>query len=55
MCSTMYILPTGLLPYAQNCALRMRRECRERFPRHLRVSDPDMRDARAMMHVRIAS
>ena len=27
----------GLLPDTQNCGLRMRRECRERFPRH-RVS-----------------
>ena len=24
----------GLLPDTQNCGLRMRRECRERFPRH---------------------
>ena len=23
-----------LLPDAENCGLRMRRECRERFPRH---------------------
>ena len=24
----------GLLPDNQNCGLRMRRECRERLPRH---------------------
>ena len=24
--------PMGLLPYKWNCGLRMRRECRERFP-----------------------
>ena len=24
----------GLLPVMQKCGLRMRRECRERFPRH---------------------
>ena len=24
----------GLLPHTYNCGLRMRRECRERFPRH---------------------
>ena len=24
----------GLLPNTQNCVLHMRRECRERFPRH---------------------
>ena len=37
----------GLLPNTQNCGLRMRRECREGFPRHKLqrkplVSDPDM-------------
>ena len=37
----------GLLPYTQNGGLRMRREYRERFPRHrlqrkLLVSDPGM-------------
>ena len=37
----------GLLPDTQNCGLRMRLECRERFPCHwlqrkLPVSDPDM-------------
>ena len=39
-------LAMGLLPDMQNCGLRMRRECRERFPRHRLhrkslVSDPD--------------
>ena len=33
----------GLLPDTQICGLRMRRECRERFPRQPpRISDPDM-------------
>ena len=37
----------GLLPETQNCGMRMRRECRERFPRRRLqrkplVSDPDM-------------
>ena len=33
----------GLLPDTENCGLRMRRECRERFShRFSRVSDPDM-------------
>ena len=41
------IFITGLSPDTQNCGLHMRRECRERFPRHwlqrkLLVSDPDM-------------
>ena len=36
--------PMGLLPDTQYCGLRMRRECRERFPRH-----PDL------MHVGIAN
>ena len=30
--NTLY--PIGLLPDTNNCGLRMRRECRERFPRH---------------------
>ena len=28
------LLGMGLLPDTQNCGLRMRRECRERFPLH---------------------
>ena len=46
----------GLLPDTQNCGLRMRRECRERFPRHrfqrkLLVSDPDMHHGTCVTHV----
>ena len=33
-------LAMGLLPDTQNCGLRMRRECRERFPRHRRLEIP---------------
>ena len=32
--------PMGLLPDTQNCVLRMRRECRERFPRHRGLAIP---------------
>ena len=46
----------GLLPDMQNCGLRMRWECRERFPRHrcqrkLLVSDPDMHHGTCVTHV----
>ena len=41
----------GLLPDTQNCGLRMRRECRERFPRPQRVSDPDMHHGTCVTHV----
>ena len=45
-----------LLPDTQNCGLRMRRECRERFPRHRQqrkplVSDPDMHHGTCVTHV----
>ena len=46
----------GLLPDTQNCGLRMRRECRERFP-HLRfqrkplVSEPAMHNGTCVNHV----
>ena len=45
-----------LLPDTQNCALRMRRECRERFPCHRLqrkplVSDPDMHHGTCVTHV----
>ena len=45
-----------LLPDTQNCGLRMRRECRERFPRHrlqrkLLASDPDMHHGTCVTHV----
>ena len=53
----------SLLPDTQNCGLRMRREWRERFPRHRiqrkpPVSDPGMhhvRQALVVMHVGIAN
>ena len=32
--------PTVLLTDAQNCGFRMRRECRERFPRHRWLAFP---------------
>ena len=46
----------GLLPDTQNCGLRMRRECQERFPRHqlkrkLLVSDPSMHHFTCVTHV----
>ena len=46
----------GLLPDTYNCGLRMRRECRERFPRHrlqrkLLVSDPGMHHGTCVTHV----
>ena len=37
----------GLLPDTQNCGLRMRRECRERFPRHRGLAIPACITARA--------
>ena len=46
----------GLLPDTQNCVLRMRRECRERFPRHRiqmksLVNDPGMHHGTCVTHV----
>ena len=44
----------GLLPHTENCGLRMRRECRERFPRLRGLAIPTRitaRDARAVVHV----
>ena len=46
----------GLLPDTQNCRLRMRRECRECFPRHRRqgktlISDPGMHHGTCVRHV----
>ena len=46
----------GLLPDTWNCGLRMRRECRERFPRRRLqrkplVSDPDMHHGTFVTHV----
>ena len=37
----------GLLPDMQNCGLRMRRECRERFPRQRGLATPTCITARA--------
>ena len=48
-----------LLPDTQNCVLRMRREYRERFPRHrelaTRHASRHMRQARAVVHAGIAN
>ena len=46
----------GLLPDTQNCEFPMRRECRERFPRHRLprkqlVSDPGMHHGTCVTHV----
>ena len=46
----------GFLRDRQNCGLRMRWECRERFPRHrlqrkLRVNDPDMQHGTCVTRV----
>ena len=46
----------GLLPDTQTCGLRMRRECRERFPRHWLqrkplVSGPGMHHGTCVTHV----
>ena len=46
----------GLLPDTQNCSLRMRRECRARFPRHRLqrrplVCDPGMHHDTCVTHV----
>ena len=46
----------GLLPDTQNCELRMRRECRERFPRRRlqrrpKVSDPGVHHGTCVTHV----
>ena len=46
----------SLLPDTQNCGLRIRRECRERFSRHRLqrkplVSDPDMHHGTCVTHV----
>ena len=50
------LLSMGLLPDTQNCGLRMRRECRERFPRHRLprkplVSDFGMHHGTCMTHM----
>ena len=48
--------PMGLLPDTQNRVLHMRRECRERFPRHRLqrkslISDPNMHHGTCVTHV----
>ena len=45
------VLPDGTLARFKNYMLRMRRECRERFPRHRRVTDPDMHHGTCVTHV----
>ena len=50
------LTPMGLLPDTQNCGLRMRWECRERFPhqrpqRKTLVSDPGMHHGTCVTHV----
>ena len=50
------VFPMGLLPNTQNCGLRMRLECRERFPRHRLqrkrlVSDHGMYHGTCVTHV----
>ena len=42
-------VPMGLLPDTENCGMRMRRECRERFPRHRLQGKPLVSD-RGMHH-----
>ena len=51
-----FIRINGLLTDTFNCGLPMRRECRERFPRHrlqrkLLVSDPGMHHGTCVTHV----
>ena len=50
-----YQVSIGLLLDTQNCGLRMRRECRERFPDRSRHASRHVLDARAVMHVGIAN
>ena len=50
------MITMGLLPDTQNCGLRMRRECRERFPRHRLQrkpigSDPGMHHGTCVTHM----
>ena len=42
----------GLLPDTENCWLRMRRECRERFPRHRLQRKPLVSDPGACQNLR---
>ena len=50
------IATNGALTRYENCGLRMRRECRDRFPRHWpkrnpQVSDPGMYHGTCVMHM----
>ena len=49
----------GLLPDTYNCGLRMRRDCRQRFPRPcglaIQNTSRNIRDARAVMHAGIGN
>ena len=49
--SVLVLFRMGLLPDTQNCGLRMRRECRERFPRHRGLTIPACTTAPARPHV----
>ena len=52
------IASVSCLADMQNCGLHMRRECRERFPRHHGLAIPTCITARyacAMMHAGIAN
>ena len=59
-CPWMVLRTMGLLPDTRNCGLRMRRECRERFPHHRLqrkplVSDPDIHQGTCVTHVGISN
>ena len=50
------LMSMGLIPNTQNCGFRMRRECREPFPRHRLqkkplVNDPGMHHGMCVTHV----
>ena len=53
LCSDLDVLncSMGLLPDTQNCGLRMRRECWERFPPPQWFSNPDMHHGTCVTHV----
>ena len=51
-----YVLNMDLFPDTHNCGLRMRQECRERFPRHRfqrkpLISDPALHHGTCVTHV----
>ena len=50
------VIPWASYQIRELAGLRMRRKCRERFPRHRELAIPTcMRDVRAAMHARIAN